>query len=163
VDELVCSMRGAHGALHQLVKRLHLEIQKLGRGRWQAPLHPGRERYPCLIFNQRFLSSDFRINSRIASERLTEWLAAQLSMRRVRSGGNRAATTGSLPVAGRPSLGLTFIDFLGIFGLYPKSEPRGSSHFPPGSNPQHLILSASSRASESSLSGVPASGVIALP
>jgi len=31
VDELGCSMRGAHGALHQLVKRLHLEIQNLGR------------------------------------------------------------------------------------------------------------------------------------
>ena len=31
VDELGCSMRGAHGALHQLVKRLHLQIQNLGR------------------------------------------------------------------------------------------------------------------------------------
>jgi hypothetical protein len=31
VAELGCSMRGAHGALHHLVKRDHIEIENIGR------------------------------------------------------------------------------------------------------------------------------------
>lgn len=73
------------------------------------------------------------INRRIASDRDTPAALAQLSMASTSSTGGRKATSGVIPVAGRPT---RFGFFPGVtdrtmFMLYKKGEPNGSSRFCP--------------------------------
>jgi hypothetical protein len=70
---------------------------------------------------------------RMASDRegLSGCRLAQSSIRDLSAGDSRIAVTGSWPVAGRPRFfGSTGIDF-GINLYYVRSEPMGSSSFPP--------------------------------
>lgn len=63
---------------------------------------------------------------RIAADRERLLRFAQSSILPMSSTGNRSATSGSLPVAGRPRplfLGITFIDFRAMAGLYLNYKP----------------------------------------
>lgn len=70
------------------------------------------------------------MRSRIASEREpTLFCLAHSSTALIIAGGSLSATSGSLPVAGLPALfftgdlGITFIDFFDMRGLYLNYEP----------------------------------------
>lgn len=108
VDELRAQLLGALGVE---------DLEPVCRGAHSWPLH---ER-PAL--------SAVSIMPRIAADREGAPLrVAQASTALMSSAGNRSATSGSLPVAGRPRprfFGITFIDFRAIAGLYLKRHgPR---------------------------------------
>jgi hypothetical protein len=81
----------------------------------------------------RGFSSSASIIFRTAAERDIggSWPAAHLSSALIIFSGKRSATSGSLPVAGRPRcFGITTIDFRAMLWLYLKGEPMKSGNFP---------------------------------
>jgi len=84
----------------------------------------------------------------MASERggLSFCRAAQATILAIVSAGKRVDADGSCPVAGRPRAFLCADIAFFIIYEYTKCEPRGSTNFRPGSNPQHERLGIMSKA-----------------